>query len=179
MKEFHVDEGQILKAVVDENDLSEEERRHLAECDDCRARRALIEGRLLDFGQKAERYAPVMYRKVALPQREKRVLPSWLGSRRSLTVGFAFASVMFVLIGFMVYRTLPETRSAMVYREMLDDEKLISEITSLEDDALPQFYRDMSDEAAGDSEETSMLRAVPGLGNGISLLPTVKKEEVC
>jgi len=179
MKENHVDEEQILKAIVDEGDLSEEARRHLAGCGDCRARLAHIRGQLSDFGRKAERYAPVMYRKVKVPRRAKRFLPSWLDFRRPVTVGFALASVLLVIIGFNLFGTSPETRTAMVYREMANDEKLISEITSLEDDALPQFYRDVSEGLEGDDGETSLLRTGPGFGNGISLTITVEKDEVC
>ncbi len=64
-KDLHLEEDQLLKAVVDETDLSQSQRDHLLICRQCREGREKIEEDLTRLGQMTERFSPS-------PKRNKR-----------------------------------------------------------------------------------------------------------
>ena len=66
-KENHLDEDQLIRAIVDETDLSPSVRDHLSSCPLCRAGMEQIEQDLTDLGKVAERLAPAKHREVSLP----------------------------------------------------------------------------------------------------------------
>ncbi len=167
---MHAEETEILRAIVDEADLRPEVREHLTTCEQCSALKARIEGDLTNLGQTAKRLAPAPRRRIVVPYETRLVLPSWLSRFSPFTIGLVTVSVVFVLLGFAFFGTTPENKTAKLYREMLEDEKLISEVTSLEDDALPPYYLDMFPDLKQQPGETSKSSIVPRFGSGISSL---------
>ncbi len=169
-QKVHVDEVQILRAIVDETDLPPNVREHLADCETCGALKARIEEDLANLGATARRLVPESRRRISVPYETRRFLPSWLNLLRPVTAGLATAVVLSVVLVFVFFRTTPENKTAKLYREMIEDEKLISEVTSLEDDALPPYYLEMFPDMKPEQGERSERMVAPGFGSGISSL---------
>ena len=51
---FHLNEDDILQAVIDDDDLSALQQQHLGQCAQCRQRKAQLEQELARLGQLAE-----------------------------------------------------------------------------------------------------------------------------
>jgi hypothetical protein len=136
----HLDERQIVMSVVDEASLTAEAAEHLRSCAHCLAARRALERKLSSFGDLARQMAPSPRRPVAveLPQKEKH--PGWFHGGRPLRVAAAGMAVVAVLIlGTLITRHSQEQLMAQLTREILEDERLMSEIARLEEDALPDI----------------------------------------
>ena len=146
----HLDEIQIIEAVTDERGLDGALRRHLFECPACRAQKEALQGRLARFGQISRGQAPLDFRKPRVSEKSAGVLrPAWR-IRPAFGLGVAFASVIALLLSpLTLTRDRLYTQDA-VYREMLQDEKFMTEIEKLEENPLPGFYVGIGD--PGDDE---------------------------
>ncbi|MGA2936479.1 MAG: hypothetical protein ABSF52_05190 [Syntrophobacteraceae bacterium] len=136
----HLDEIQIIEAVTDERGLDGALRRHLFECPACRAQKEALQGRLARFGQISRGQAPLDFRKPRVSEKSAGVLrPAWR-IRPAFGLGVAFASVIALLLSpLTLTRDRLYTQDA-VYREMLQDEKFMTEIEKLEENPLSGFY---------------------------------------
>lgn len=93
----HLDDKQIIEAVIDERGLDEALRRHLFECSDCRVRKNALQGGLERFGQISRKEARADYRKPRLIEQDARVYrPAWQ-IRPALGLGVAFATLLALL----------------------------------------------------------------------------------
>ena len=154
--DLHLDEEQLFRAVVDESDLSAKARDHLSSCLSCREERERIEESLARLGEMAERFAPLPVRKMVAPLKKAHDFRIWAGLpewRWTLKAGVAVAVAVVIALGSVVFTVRQERNIARLDREMLDDERLITEVGKLEENALPTFYFDISEGAAQDHDE--------------------------
>ncbi|KPK00422.1 MAG: hypothetical protein AMJ60_01465 [Desulfobacterales bacterium SG8_35] len=66
-KYVHLQEEQVLWAIIDEEDLAGDDRKHLRECPDCRRKVERFRDELHEFGQKARQSVPPFSGTVRLP----------------------------------------------------------------------------------------------------------------
>lgn len=128
----HLNEDQFIRAMVDENDLSDTERNHLSECPLCRANILEFENLMNNFRVMAKTFAPLPKKKIVLPE-----FPGFFRYPRLLPL-FATASVILLLLLTGIFRSDPRPvrhgeETAGIILEMEKDEQLISEIRELED----------------------------------------------
>lgn len=143
----HLDDKQIIEAVIDERGLDEALRRHLFECSDCRAQKEALKGRLALFGQVSRGQAPADFRKPRIIEKRARAYrPAWK-IRPALGLGVVFATIFALLLSPMTIKRDKLFTQDVVYREMAQDEKFMSEIEQLEENPLPRFYVDMGDQS--------------------------------
>ncbi len=136
----HLDEKQIIEAVTVERGLDGALRRHLFECPDCRAQKEALQGRLARFGQISRAEAPLDFRKPRISEKSAGVLrPVWR-IRPAFSMGVALASIIVLLLSPLTLTRDKLYTQDVVYREMLQDEKFMSEIEKLEDNPLPGLY---------------------------------------
>ena len=141
----HLDDKQIIEAVIDERGLDEALRRHLFECSDCRVRKNALQGGLERFGQISRKEARADYRKPRLIEQDARVYrPAWQ-IRPALGLGVAFATLLALLLSPMTIKQDKLFTQDVVYREMAQDQKFMSEIEQLEENPLPRIYVDIGD----------------------------------
>ena len=146
----HLDEKQIIEAVTDERGLDGALRRHLFECPDCRAQKEALQGRLARFGQISRGEAPLDFRKPRISEKSAGVLrPVWR-IRPAFGMGMAFALILALLLSPLTLKRDKLYTQDVVYREMLQDEKFMTEIEKLEENPLPGFYVGIGD--PGDDE---------------------------
>jgi hypothetical protein len=148
----HLDEEQIIEAVVDEKGLDGALRRHLLQCPSCRARKEDLQGRLARFGQISREGIPADFRKPRL-SRHRAGVSKWTWELRpALGMSIAFASLLALLITpLTLNRDTTIYTLDRVFQEMRQDGEFLSEIEKLEDNPLPHIYVEISD--PGDDEK--------------------------
>ena len=128
---YHLQEEQILWAVIDEKELAEDVRQHLLECRVCKRKVEQFRNELKEFGQEARQAVPPFSRPVKLPQ-EKPVRAShntgWLPF-----FGAAAMAGFVVFFYFMSMETRPPTKSVNLQNQegLLEDESLMREISEM------------------------------------------------
>ncbi|MBW1859586.1 MAG: hypothetical protein JRI70_05775 [Deltaproteobacteria bacterium] len=163
---LHLDDDQLVWAVVDEAELPLPLREHLSTCPVCRANKAQTAKNLARLGQMAERYAPLPTHPVSLPVDEPRGISRWSWGWRTY-VGAAVATALVLVV---LWRTpVPPGPSGengnMLATEMQEAEEFMTEIAMLVDNALPTVYLDISAESSMDLDEEFMEFVVPSVGD--------------
>lgn len=149
----HLSPEELSRSVVDEEGLAGQSRDHLRDCPACRRERQRLMERLELVGTKARQYAPDPVRKIVLPLEEE-TQKGW-----SLNWGFTLklataAAILVLTVSWVVqFRSAPEMDPAQIALEITQDEKFMTEISMLEEDALPGSYQHISPETAADVDD--------------------------
>jgi hypothetical protein len=151
----HLDEEQLIQSVVDVSDLPDFVQAHLAECGQCLAGKNSFELEMATLSQKAERLAPKPQRRIILPV-QKTKKPFWnLLDWQNLAAAAATVAAVFILVwGTNLVRNLSDPGTEKLTADMVESERLMREVNTLVDNALPPFYLVLSGEnSAGYDEE--------------------------
>lgn len=143
----HLDEDQIIQAVVDVEDLPQSVQSHLAECGQCLADMSSFEHEMTLLGQKVEQFVPKPQRRILLPDQKAanpfRNFLDW----RNLVAAAATVTAVFILVwGTNLARNFSEPGNSNLTAEMAEAEILMTEVNTLIDNALPPFYLEISGE---------------------------------
>ena len=165
-KDFHLDEDQILRAVVDEADLPRSVREHLSTCPLCRANKEQLEQDLNRLGRMAERFTPLPGKRVSLPEPKPRGGMDWVWNRR---VAFGITAMTALLIIFVwwspLLRTIPETGTGTLIQEFWESDQLMTDVSMLVENALPPVFLDITGESDSEFDEEFMQFVVPPVEN--------------
>ncbi len=136
----HLGENDILQAVIDDTDLSMLQQQHLQECSQCRSQKERLENELARLGQLAEHYAPEPQRRVTVAEQKVRA--------PFFNKGFAFsaaavAAVIIVVWATFLIRSQQQGSIGNLAQNMVEAERLMTEIDVLVENALPQVYLDI------------------------------------
>lgn len=163
-KDLHLDEDQLVKALVEEAELPLPLREHLSTCPQCRANKQMFEQDLARLGQMAERASPSLIRQVSLPVGESRHSTGWWwGWRTSLGAAAAAALVVILVWGVPILRNTPLGNGDMLAHEMQEAEQFMTEIDLLVENALPPVYSDISAESNTGLDEEFIQFMVPSI----------------
>ncbi len=155
----HLTEEQIITAVVDEEGLKEEQRRHLQTCPLCREERAALTSGLERLGQLAAHFTPAPQRRPAIPNREPRPL-RFRGV--AFATGFAAALLVALIWGPAFLSDSPRQMVAEFSEETAMTLFLVEDI--LEESALPDDYSDLVAVSEGYFDDEFMEFLVPDEG---------------
>ena len=160
--EQHLDEQQLIQAVVDESDLPQSVQMHLGDCHQCRSDMDSFEKELAALGQTAERYAPQPQKRIVLPVQETGS-PRWsfLNWRHAVGAVAAVAVVVVVFWGSTTLRNLTGLPTAGSPSELLEARQLMTEVNMLVDNALPPLYLEISAEYKPDDEKDFYQFLIP------------------
>jgi hypothetical protein len=175
---IHLNEAQILQAMVDEADLPAAVREHLSGCEICGGEKKRFEGRIARMTLMARQAAPTPLRKPSLDRAEPRPVrwPS-LGWRYGLPAGIALAATAIIVFGTLLTNSTQETTAYLMDRETIEDAQFMAEIARLEEDSFPALYLEISgsseadapkepvDDGSSKGTETPEMD-VPNSGNG-------------
>ena len=155
LKDLHLDEDHLLKAVVAEADLPRSRREHLTLCHECRKRKEAIEKNLARLGQRAEQFCPSPKRKISLAVEKPRRL--WPRQWRT-AIGAAVAALFIGVVGIpALFQETPRPDKPTLAQEMLEAEEFTIEINMLAENALPREYLeivgDIDDQADEELDE--------------------------
>jgi len=143
-EENHLDEDQLIRAIVDETDLSPSVRDHLSSCPLCRAGMEQIEQDLTGLGKTAERLAPAENRKVSLPAWGPSRVNQWfLNWRLSFGAIAAAAMVLLVVWWSIQNKIIHEETLDIMAQVTWEDDAFMTEISILTENAMPQVYLDI------------------------------------
>jgi predicted anti-sigma-YlaC factor YlaD len=140
LNEPHLAEDDMLRAVIDDTDLSTLQRQHLAECSQCRSHRESLENELTHLGQLAERYAPEPMRRITAAHDKVRLPFSIRGFVFSAA---AVAAVIIVVWATVLIRNQQQGPVGNLAQNMVEAERLMTEINGLVENALPPVYLDI------------------------------------
>ena len=137
-EEQHLSQDQLIRAVVDVTDLPPSAQAHLAACDQCLADKNSFELGMVKLGQKAERLVPKPQRRISLPAaKSKNILGNFL-QWRSWTAAAATVTAIFILVwGTNIARNRSEPGSENLTADIIEAERLMTEVNTLVDNALP------------------------------------------
>jgi hypothetical protein len=169
-KDTHLDEEQLIQAVVDEADLPAFLQEHLKACRLCHAERDHLEQDLVQLGHLAERFTPSPRKGVKLPVREStQGLLQWYWNwRRTFMAGMVVAAAAVIVVyGAISARNAEEAKLAALTQEIWEDELLMAEISALSENALPLFCSEISGESYQDFDEDFMDFVVPSSGDDL------------
>jgi predicted anti-sigma-YlaC factor YlaD len=138
--EPHLAEDDMLQAVIDDTDLSALQRQHLADCSRCRSHRESLESELTRLGQLAERYAPQPLRRITVAHDKVRSSFSIKGFVFSAA---AVAAAIIVVWATFLIRSQQQAPVGNLAQNMVEAERLMTEINGLVENALPPAYLDI------------------------------------
>lgn len=153
LKGVHLEEDQLLIAVVDETDLPQSQRDHLLVCRQCKEDKEKIEEDLAHLGQMTERFSPSPKRKVSLPPEKPQRFFWWSWQTRT-ALG---AVVVAIFIGIVGIPTLFDytrgIRENTYTQKILEEEEFMTDVSMLAENALPQEYLDITGETDEEMDE--------------------------
>jgi len=160
----HLDEEQLVQAVVDSTDLPHSVQAHLAKCSQCLNGKNSFELELTRLSQQVERFAPKPQRRIRLPVQKAsnpfRNLLDW----RNLVAAAATVTAVFILVwGTNMVRNPSEPGTQIRAAEMEEAQRLMTEVNTLIDNALPPFYVVISGEKNAAYEEDFYQFLIPAI----------------
>ena len=156
--EPHLAEDRILQAVIDDTDLSTLQQQHLAECSRCQSHRERLKNELTHLGQLAERYAPEPLRRINVADDNAR-LPLLI--RRFAVCAAAVAAVIIVVWATFLLRSQQQGGIDNLAQNMVEAERLMTEVNVLVENALPQVYLDIVGETNLNMDEDFIDFLIP------------------
>lgn len=155
-KKIHLNEDQILLSLIDENDLPEEMRSHLENCNACQDKRESLLSELECLGKMAGEFTPEPRKRPILPVRES-------GRKRYHFPAFATGLASAVLVAFLcnvvLFSDSPEQMKADLSVESEVRLHLMEEI--LEEPALSGPYLDITQTAYSYFDDEFLEFVVP------------------
>ena len=155
---YHLNEEEIIIAVVDAADLDRSQRRHLAECGQCRSQIEAMNGDLNEMARIAEAASPAVQRPFRAKSTEKEGT-GWLPFGRRLAVGLAVALACVVVGG--VWQHQLSNRRQQFAREMLEAEQLMHQVNLLVENPLPKTIMTIGAEGTDEHDEEFFRFLIP------------------
>lgn len=138
-KHVHLSDDQILISIVDENGLSEDNKRHLHSCRVCHEKKMALTDELKRLGKMAGDLSPMPQRRPLALYREARLT----GFRRpSFAAGIAAVLIISCLCSLMLFSDSPKPITARLSWEMKADMYLMEDM--LEQSALTEYVFDVT-----------------------------------
>jgi hypothetical protein len=153
-KDQHLNDDQIFCAIVEAGDLPDTVRKHLAGCPQCRIAVEQFEEELSALGKLAHHFSPKPETQITLPVEKttQSIFGAW---KWQVSFGAAFSAVLvFVMVWWSgMTNTVINGGPNNLSGELWEDEKLMTEISSLSENALPQLYMDITGETDPEDDD--------------------------
>jgi hypothetical protein len=182
-KYHHLNEDQIIRAVVDESELSESVRQHLGNCNQCRAQKARLEQNLVYLGQAAGQFAPLPCKRLKLKASETSHSIRWSWNwKAALGTTLATAALFIFMWWASQGREMFETsgREKVIADDVKASESLMTEVSILSENALPQEYMDIAAETESVINEEFINFIAPLMeDDSLTFIPGKKGVRLC
>jgi hypothetical protein len=144
-KGIHLDEDQLLWALIDEAELPPPLRAHVSTCPQCRAKKERFEQDLEKLGQTAGHYAPLLKKRVTLPvEKPQRSYKGYWAWPASLGAVVTAALLILVLSWPTPMKITPPDKEDWVAQDVWEANRFMTEISLIAENALPAVYLDIS-----------------------------------
>ena len=172
----HLNDEQMVQAVVDAADLPASVRQHLTECRQCLADRNSFELQLQRLGQNAKQFSPQPQRRIILPAaKNRRPMRRLLDWHKWMAAAATVAAVFLIVWATNTVYNPTESENKNVTVELMEAQRLMTEVNTLVDNALPSFYLEISGEKNATYDEEFYQFLIPTLGNSTSTSDRGKK----
>jgi hypothetical protein len=141
----HLEDEQLLQAIIDHEDLSTDVQGHLKDCQYCKGQIENLQETLEGFGNKAQANVPASMRNVYLPAEDSEF---WRSRFHLWRPAYGLAIIAIALLVFLWPRPeqIFEVEQFSFSVEPVEDEMLMQEISELVENAMPEeFYEITSD----------------------------------
>ena len=139
-QDIHLNEDHIIRAIVDENDLTTSERNHLSKCSLCQKEKQEFEQVLHRMGDMSKELVPSPRISFIPVVQRNRSLFRW---KPALAAGFVIVLLMMGIWWTSPFTRFQENGSVQIVQKMESDQQFMAGITFIEDDALPDRYLDI------------------------------------
>ena len=139
-QDIQLNEDQIIRAIVYENDLTTFERNHLLKCSLCQKEKEGLEQELKRMGDMSKELVPSPRRRYVPAAQES---PSSFRWQPVLVTGFVIVLLLIGIWWTSIFTRFHENGSMHITQKMESDQQLMAEITFIEDYALPDRYLDI------------------------------------
>lgn len=167
----HLNEKEIVIAVVDAADLDRPRQRHLAACGQCRSQIEAVTADLAQMSRIAESTSPAVTRPFRAPPQEQ-ASHHRLPFGRRLAAGLAVA-VACIIVGGIYWQNQLQQRH--FEKEMAEAEQLMRQVDLLVENPLPQTIMSISAEGLGAHDEDFFRFLIPDESRDSTLSRSAKK----
>jgi len=133
----HLNEDQMIRAIVDENDMTMAEHNHLLECSLCQKEKQSFAQVLRRIGETSKELVPPPQRRFIPVIQEGFSLVRW---RPALAVGMVILLLMIGIWGTSLFTRFHKSGSVYISKQMESDQQSVTEMMFAEEDALPDRY---------------------------------------
>lgn len=157
----HLGENDILQAMIDDTVLSQRLKQHLDKCSHCRLQKEHFEQELTRLGQLARRYAPKSHRRVTIvADRVRSPFLNW----KFASGAAAVAAAIIIVWATVLIQSQPPGSVGNLAQNMVEAERLMTEIDGLVENALPPIYLEIVGETDLNPDEEFMDFLIPATG---------------
>jgi hypothetical protein len=167
----HLNYDELLKMVVDPQDLSQERRTHLKHCPQCTQAARRMEQRYIRLGRLARRLAPEPAHGFRVPQ--KAPPASRWQSKPALAMGLAGAMILFVTV-WWAPRFEPSQQTVAV--KAVQDKELMQQVDALVTDALPPALQQLVSVTESNTSEDLIEWVLPSIDEQEAMDPRAASE---
>lgn len=151
-KQNHLKEEQVIWAVIDEHELTGEDRQHLLECQLCSGKVARFKAELQELGENARMSVPPQTRTIRLPIEE----PAKPSAKSSWLPSFAAAALAGFILFFYFLGTetmTPRMIALQSPESFMEDEYLMDEIFEMVENPFSDVIYEITGENGGYDDE--------------------------
>lgn len=164
----HLNQDELIRAVVDSGDLPNQRQDHLTVCHGCDQKLKRLTQQLDGLSQTARRMAPAPQRPFRLPatqqpSKHRLLLPAW-------AVGMATAAILVAVVVLKSQWPWSHTLQGPAFNASAD-RQLMVEVNALVDDALPETFQQLATLSTpiitdtSDTEDDFLDWIAPGIGD--------------
>ena len=148
----HLNDDMIVRAVIDDKELTGKQRQHLLECRICNKKVAGFKSELQEFGESTRQFVPPLTKNITLPSNE--TSPATYSSSWLPTFG---AAVMAGLVLFFYFLGMesryPQFTPLQSPEISLEDESLMQEIFEMVENPLSEDLYQITGDSGGFDED--------------------------
>jgi len=141
-KRRHLDEDQLIRAIVDRTDLHPADQAHLASCTYCMNSKAVLDEKLDRLGMMAKQRAGAPRKRILISERTISPVSASFGHWKALSSFAATAAVVILALFLGLPPSGPQHNGIpeLTLDQLLEEEQFMAEITDLSENALPASY---------------------------------------
>jgi hypothetical protein len=162
----HLTEAQIIQAVVNRSDLSDDMLEHLATCLECRAEETRLCAALGQLGKMAQASVPKNEMRFAWPSGQSEKGKTGFFENRSITrMAVPALVLLMVVLGTLLINPDQKPHIKEMALHMIDPEQLLSDIDNLLETPVPPEFQTTVSFIEIDPEDDFMQDIVPRIEN--------------
>lgn len=157
----HLIYDELLRVVVDPQDLAQDRRSHFEHCPQCKHAAQRLEQRYTHLGRMARRMTPEPVQAFRVPQKT-RPISRWQ-SKPALAMGLAGAMILFVTLWWSPRFNPSQQTSQMVAESTEQELELMHQVDALVADALPPDLQQLASVTESNTSEDLIEWVLPSI----------------